>query len=248
MSGWVQKPSFVCELQIWSGLVWSGPGLSRHLCLTLETETRVYECGGLSWNSWGLCHQMFYRRQAVGTIELTGPTVRCSGCPFMGQSTHESGALRLLCNIRSNSTAPDPHLHLQECHKALKDTHLQCLLPPCLSFGCPVYWLIFFFSSLLPCVQVAAEVLLWQVTYHLADDVQDVPWRSHSLIREVHVIAVVQDARWGSGGSHMEQIKGVFLWPTTMLTLQRPAGVKLLQKRLLTTVLHRASKWCEEIL
>ena len=50
-----------------------------------------------------LCHQMFYRAGGVveagskqegrGGPALAGPAVRCSGCPFMGQSTNESGVL-----------------------------------------------------------------------------------------------------------------------------------------------------------
>lgn len=84
-----------------------------------------------------LCHQMFYRAGGVaeagskqggrGGPALAGPAVRCSGCPFMGQSTNESGVLGPLWNIRGHSTPPDPHPpSTQECHKALRD-------PPSLS-------------------------------------------------------------------------------------------------------------------
>ncbi len=104
------------------GLVWSDPRLSRHLCLALDKRLFTSATGRLSWNSWVLCHQMFYR---VGSVEeagskqgsrggpaLAGPAVRCSGCPFMGQYTNESRVLGPLWNIRGHSTPPDPQLHL----------------------------------------------------------------------------------------------------------------------------------------
>lgn len=70
-----------------------------------------------------LCHQMFYRAAGMeeagskqgggeGKPGLAGPALRCSGCPFMGQSTNESGVRGSLWNIRGHSTPPGPQLHL----------------------------------------------------------------------------------------------------------------------------------------
>lgn len=109
----------------WEHKIWSGLGMSLHLCLALGWRLFMREAGRHCWNSQGLVspdvlwegNMAKAGSEKKGEEWLEGVYSDWTGSqvlwvPFYSYFTNESGVLGPLWNIRGHSTPLSPHLHL----------------------------------------------------------------------------------------------------------------------------------------